>query len=61
LLAFAGRVTSTQLETALLLVPAVALGAAVSRVAHRRIGGRLLRTFVLVFAIVSGVVLVVRA
>jgi hypothetical protein len=32
-----------------------------SRVAHRRIGGRSLRVFVLGFAIVSGALLLLRA
>lgn len=42
------------------LVPALAVGAVVSRLIHDRVGGRLLRVFVLLFAIVSGTVLLTR-
>jgi uncharacterized membrane protein YfcA len=60
-LALAGRAHAEQFTTALLLGPALALGALASRAAHRRVGGRALRVFVLAFAIVSGTVLLVRA
>ena len=59
-LAFAGRATGAQLGTALLLVPPLAVGAVLSRHAHRRLDGRVFRGFVLAFAIVSGVVLLIR-
>ena len=59
-LAVAGHTTATQFVTALLLVPPLALGAILSRHVHRRIDGRVLRAFVLAFAIVSGAVLLFR-
>jgi uncharacterized protein len=54
LLAAAGRVNASQLGAALALIPMVIVGAALSRRIHARIGGRKLRAFVLIFAIVSG-------
>jgi len=60
-LTLAGRAHAEQFTAALLLAPALALGAFASRAAHHRVGGRALRTFVLGFAIVSGAVLLVRA
>jgi uncharacterized membrane protein YfcA len=60
-LAFAGRASASQLVAAATLFPALALGAGISRFAHHKVGGRALRAFVLLFAIVSGVVLVARA
>jgi uncharacterized protein len=60
LLATAGRVSASHFGTALMLVPALAVGAVVSRLIHDRIGGGLLRVFVLLFAIVSGTVLLIR-
>jgi uncharacterized protein len=61
ILATAGRVSASQFEAALMLVPTLAIGAAVSRLTHDRIGGRPLRLFVLLFAIVSGIVLLTRS
>jgi uncharacterized protein len=61
LLATAGRVRASHFETALMLVPALAVGAIVSRLIHDRVGGHLLRLFVLTFAIVSGAVLLTRS
>ncbi len=60
-LAAAGRVDGLTLATALGLCPAVILGAAVSHHAHHRISDRGLRNFVLLFATVSGVLLLLRA
>ncbi|MEP6701496.1 MAG: sulfite exporter TauE/SafE family protein [Betaproteobacteria bacterium] len=60
-LAIAGRVAAAQFEAAFLLLPAMAIGALVSRLAHHRVGGKLLRTCVMLFSIVSGAVLLVRA
>jgi len=57
----AGRISSTQLSAAASLLPALLVGAWISRLVHHRIGGRFLRAFVQVFAIVSGVVLLVHA
>ena len=59
-LAFSGRIGSEQLLAALYLTPPVLLGSAASRLAHHRIGGRGLRLGVLVFAIVSGLFLILR-
>jgi uncharacterized membrane protein YfcA len=59
-LTIAGRTTWAQLATATLLCPALAVGASASRHAHRRVDGRALRAFVLVFAVVSGAVLALR-
>lgn len=61
LLATAGRVSTSQFGAALILMPALVVGAVVSRVIHDRVGGRRLRMLVLIFAIVSGAVLLVRA
>jgi uncharacterized membrane protein YfcA len=60
LLAGVGRVNASQLRVALALVPAVVVGAALSRLAHRRLDGRLLRGIVLAFATISGLVLILR-
>jgi uncharacterized membrane protein YfcA len=57
----AGRVGAPQLVDATLLLPALALGALLSQLIHHRIDGRMLRAFVMVFSIVSGVVLIARA
>jgi uncharacterized membrane protein YfcA len=61
LLAMAGRVSASQVGAAITLAPALAVGAVLSRLVHDRVGGRQLRAFVLLFAIVSGVVLLVGA
>ncbi len=59
-LTIAGRTSTLQFEVALLLVPPLALGAMLSRHVHHRVDGRVLRAFVLAFAIVSGTVLLFR-
>jgi len=59
-LAAAGHVTGAQLAAAAVLPPALALGALASRLVHRRVSGRLLRVFVLVFAMLSGALLLLR-
>lgn len=61
ILAVSGRVTPDQVRSALLLLPAVVLGALLSRLVHHRINGRVMRCVVLGFALVSGVVITVRA
>ena len=61
LLAIAHKVQTTALASTALLLPALVLGALLSRYVHRRVDGKGLRVFVLLFAIVSGVVLLVRA
>ena len=60
ILAMAGRVSASQLCVAFMLMPPLAIGAAVSRLTHGRIGGRPLRLFVLLFAVISGTVLLIR-
>ncbi|MFE1203563.1 sulfite exporter TauE/SafE family protein [Streptomyces sp. NPDC058762] len=58
LLLFAtGKAAPTELGRAALLLPAIALGAWLSRLVHHRLDARRMRLFVLVFALVSGVVL----
>ncbi|MFF3917582.1 sulfite exporter TauE/SafE family protein [Streptomyces sp. NPDC001852] len=52
-----GRGRPADMGWALLLLPALAAGAGLSRLAHRRLDARKMRAFVLVFALVSGVVL----
>lgn len=59
-LAFSGRIGSEQLLAALYLTLPVLLGSAASRLAHHHIGGRGLRLGVLIFAIVSGLFLILR-
>ena len=60
ILAIAGRIDGEQFNGALLLLPALVAGALLSRYVHARVQGPRLRMFVLVFAIVSGAVLLVR-
>ncbi|WP_419996899.1 sulfite exporter TauE/SafE family protein [Streptomyces boninensis] len=52
-----GKGDADQLWPALLTLPALAAGAALSRLVHERIDGRRMRLLVLVFALVSGAVL----
>jgi uncharacterized membrane protein YfcA len=61
ILLFTGRVGPTQFGAAIELLPALAIGALLSRFVHHRINDRFLRTFVLVFAVVSGAVLLIKA
>lgn len=60
-LCVAGRTTTAQAIGALMLITPAAIGAAASRYVHRRVDGRALRVFVLLFAVASGIVLVARA
>ena len=60
ILAIAGRLHGEQLLAALILGPAVLLGSALSRMAHSRINGPFLRFAVLVFAIISGLFLILK-
>jgi uncharacterized protein len=60
-LATAGRATGAQLGWALMLTPSLVIGATLSHRVHGRVGGRALRAFVLIFAVVSGALLLVRA
>ena len=56
----AGRATSAQFAAALILTPALVVGAMLSHLTHGRVGGRALRAFVLIFAVSSGTLLLVR-
>lgn len=57
----AGRIDGTQMTAAAQLVPALIVGAVLSHLIHHRINTRFLRAFVLLFALVSGVLLFVKA
>ncbi|MFE1878483.1 sulfite exporter TauE/SafE family protein [Streptomyces diastatochromogenes] len=56
-----GRGHAADLGRAALLLPALAAGAWLSRLVHRRVDAKRMRGFVLVFALVSGVVLMAGA
>ena len=56
-----GRVATPQLAGAAWLLPALCVGAGLSRLIHHRVDARALRTFVMLFSIASGIVLVARA
>ena len=58
LLAAAGRLDLDQALLAVLFLPAVAAGSLASRVIHRKLDGGLLRIGVLLFALVSGAILI---
>jgi uncharacterized membrane protein YfcA len=60
ILALAGRATAAQLGMALMLTPALVIGAVLSHMIHGRIGGSALRAFVLIFAAATGALLLVR-
>jgi uncharacterized membrane protein YfcA len=60
LLAASGRMDRWQIEAACLLLPALVLGALLSQIAHGRLDQRRMRLFVLGFAIVSGIVLILH-
>lgn len=55
-----GRLNLWQVEAAAMLFPALALGALASQIVHGRLDQRLLRLFVLAFAIISGIVLILH-
>lgn len=59
-LAFVGKVGIDQIRAALFLAPAVILGATLSRLVHSRISARQLRFAVLIFALISGIYIVLR-
>ena len=56
----ADRIGAPQLTCAAQLLPALAIGAVLSRLVHHRVNSRALRVFVMSFSIVSGLVLLVR-
>ena len=57
---YSGRAEGHQLLTALQLTPALIAGALLSRLAHHRINGLALRTFVMLFSIGSAVALLLN-
>lgn len=59
-LAFTGRVVMSHLMQAIELIPALAIGMFASHAIHQKINSRFLRMLVLVFALVSGIFIVVR-
>lgn len=61
ILAVSDKITSDQVRSAVLLLPAVIVGALLSRLVHHRLNGRLMRYLVLGFALVSGVVITAQA
>lgn len=61
LLAFSGAVHAGQITAAAYLVPATLLGTAFSRLSHARINGPALRMAVLMFSIISGAILLLKA
>lgn len=60
LLALGGKVTGALLRDSVMLLPAVFIGAGLSRLVHHRVGGKGLRAGVMVFAIVSGLFLLIK-
>jgi uncharacterized membrane protein YfcA len=60
LLAASGRMDGWQIEAAGMLLPALVLGALASQIAHGRLDQRRMRLFVLGFAIISGIVLILH-
>ena len=61
ILAMSDSISPDQLRTAFLLLPAVIVGALMSRLVHHRLDGRVMRYLVLGFALVSGTVVTVQA
>ena len=57
----AGRIAAASLMGAAQLLPALSIGALLSRLVHQRVNSRALRIFVMSFSILSGVVLLIRA
>jgi uncharacterized membrane protein YfcA len=55
-----GRTTSHQVLAAALLLPALAIGSLASSFLRHKLNSKLLRIFVLIFALTSGAILVVR-
>ncbi|UQZ90222.1 permease [Deltaproteobacteria bacterium Smac51] len=60
MLAIGGRLNMSLIIDSLYLLPAVIIGAVLSRLVHRRVGGKGLRAGVMIFAIVAGLFLLVR-
>ncbi len=60
ILALTGKLDSALILDSLKLMPAVLAGAFLSRLVHRRIGGKALRAAVMIFAIAAGLFLLIR-
>lgn len=60
-LLFMGKVQMLHLSAALQLLPALAVGAVASRFVHTRIDAKVMRLFVQAFAVISGLVLLIKA
>jgi hypothetical protein len=58
---FMGKVQMLHLNAAIELLPALAIGAVASRFVHTRINAKAMRVFVQLFAIASGLVLLLKA
>jgi uncharacterized membrane protein YfcA len=56
-----GRTTSQQMLSAALLLPFLAIGGLVSSFLRQSLNGQFLRGFVLIFAVISGSILLIRA
>jgi len=56
-----GKIASDQVSSAVLLLPAVIVGALLSRLVHHRLNGKVMRYFVLGFALVSGIAITAQA
>jgi uncharacterized protein len=61
ILAVSGKIASDQVSSAVLLLPAVIVGALLSRLVHHRLNGKVMRYFVLGFALVSGIAITAQA
>jgi uncharacterized protein len=61
ILALSDKIDADQVRTAVLLLPAVVVGALLSRLVHHRLNGKVMRYVVLGFALVSGVVITAQA
>ncbi|CAK7262413.1 MULTISPECIES: sulfite exporter TauE/SafE family protein [unclassified Shinella] len=59
-LAASGQIDGEQIRIALLLLPVLGLGVLLSSLVHHRIDGPLVRTLVLAFALLSGIVVTIR-
>jgi uncharacterized protein len=55
-----GRMTSQQMLAAALLLPFLAIGGLMSSLLRHSLNGRLLRSLVLIFAVTSGAILIIR-
>ena len=60
-LLFMGKVQMLHLSAALQLLPALAVGAVASRFVHTRIDAKVMRLFVQAFAVISGLLLLIKA